>query len=93
MPGGEKNLRLRVAANIRRCRQDLNWSQETLALEAGLHRTFIGHVERGETNVSIDNLELIAKAMKLDACEILCSSPPQGGTSRGIVPTAPSDDA
>ena len=83
MPGGEKNLRLRVAANIRRCRRDLKWSQETLALEAGLHRTFIGHVERGETNVSIDNLELIAKAMKLDACEIVCSHPGQGACERG----------
>jgi transcriptional regulator with XRE-family HTH domain len=72
MPGGEKNLRLRVAANIRRLRRGLNWSQEALAHEAGLHRTFIGQVERGESNISIDNLELIAKALKLDACEVVC---------------------
>ncbi len=72
MPGGEKNLRLRVAANIRRLRRALNWSQEALAHEAGLHRTFIGQVERGESNISIDNLELIARALKLDACDVVC---------------------
>ena len=57
-----KILRGVAAANIRRTRLALGWSQEALAHEAGLHRTFIGHVERGETNLSIDNLERLADA-------------------------------
>ncbi len=66
-----KILRGVAAANIRRTRLALGWSQETLAHEAGLHRTFIGHVERGETNLSIDNLERLADALKTPASELL----------------------
>jgi len=40
-------------------------------LSAGLHRTFIGHVERGETNLSIDTLERLAGALKIPAAELL----------------------
>ena len=38
-------------------------SQEDLALEAELHRTFVAHVERGARNISIDNIEKLAKAL------------------------------
>ena len=71
MNGGGKILRRVAAANIRRTRLSLGWSQETLAHEAGLHRTFIGHVERGETNLSIDNLERLADALKVSGAELL----------------------
>jgi transcriptional regulator with XRE-family HTH domain len=77
-----KILRGVAAANIRRTRLALGWSQEALAHEAGLHRTFIGHVERGETNLSIDNLERLANALKTAASELLVPRPsavsPQG---------------
>jgi transcriptional regulator with XRE-family HTH domain len=66
-----KTLRGVAAANIRRTRLALGWSQEALAHEASLHRTFIGHVERGETNFSIDNLERLANALKTPASELL----------------------
>ena len=66
-----KILRGIAAANIRRTRVALGWSQESLAHEAGLHRTFIGHVERGETNLSIDNLERLADALKIPAANLL----------------------
>jgi len=81
MTGGGKLLRRVAAANIRRARLALGWSQEALAYEAGLHRTFIGHVERGETNLSIDNLERLAHALKVSAAALLTSSPVQS-TSR-----------
>jgi transcriptional regulator with XRE-family HTH domain len=71
MADGAKRLRHVAAANIRSCRLAAGWSQEALAHEAGLHRTFIGHVERGNTNVSIDNLERIATALKAPAFELL----------------------
>jgi transcriptional regulator with XRE-family HTH domain len=70
-----KLLRGVAAANIRRTRLARGWSQEALAHEAGLHRTFIGHVERGETNLSIDNLERLADALKISASELLVAVP------------------
>ena len=72
---GDKLLRRLVAANLRDRRKILQMSQEALALEAGFHRTFIGHVERGETNISIDNLERLALALKVPAHELLMPSP------------------
>jgi len=71
MTGGGKILRRVAAANIRRTRLALGWSQEALAHEAGLHRTFIGHVERGETNLSLDNLERLADALRVTGSALL----------------------
>ncbi|MEM1174024.1 MAG: helix-turn-helix transcriptional regulator [Pseudomonadota bacterium] len=46
-------------------RHDRGWSQEDLAEKAGLHRTYIGAIERKERNVSIDNIERIARAFRV----------------------------
>lgn len=54
------------AANTRRRRLELNLSQEELAERAGVHRTYIGMVERCEKNVTIYNIERIAKALDLE---------------------------
>lgn len=59
--GGES--RKVLARNIRTLRHEKGWSQEYLALESGLHRTFIAHVERGVRNISIDNIDKLAKAL------------------------------
>lgn len=48
-----------------------NMSQEELGFRAGLHRTYIGSIERAEQNVSIDNLHKIAKALKVQPKELL----------------------
>lgn len=79
---GDKLLRRLVAANLRHRRKALQMSQEDVALEAGFHRTFIGHVERGETNISIDNLERLALALKVPAHELLMSPPGVGDEKR-----------
>ena len=60
-----------LALNMIRRRGELGWSQEDLAFEAGLHRTFIAHVERLARNISIDNVEKIAVALGARVHELL----------------------
>ena len=60
-----------LAINIIRRRGELRWSQEALALEAELHRTFIAHVERQARNISLDNIERIAVALGVRVHELL----------------------
>lgn len=63
--------RERFAHNMRRRRLELELSQERLAEDCGLHRTYVGSVERGERNVSIDNMERIAAALGSDITDLL----------------------
>ena len=49
--------------NVRLQRQKLNLSQEKLAELCNLHRTYIGAIERGERNVSLENIKKIARAL------------------------------
>lgn len=70
-PANAQSLRAVLAKNMIRMRQEREWSQERLALEAGLHRTFVAHVERQVRNISLDNLEKIALAFGVEACSLL----------------------
>ena len=56
--------RRRLGENIRTQRKQIGLSQEKLAEKAELHPVYVGRVERGEENVSIDSLMRIAKALK-----------------------------
>jgi transcriptional regulator with XRE-family HTH domain len=49
-------------------------SQESLALECGLHRTYVAHVERQSRNPSLDNVERISEALGLEVFELLTPS-------------------
>ena len=59
----ELTARVRFARNMRIYRLMMRCSQENLADRCGLDRTYIGSVERGERNISIDNMERIAKVL------------------------------
>ncbi len=63
--------RLRVAGNMRRLRRLHGWSQEELAAQCGLHRTFVSSTERGERNISVDNIDRMARALEVDVLELL----------------------
>jgi transcriptional regulator with XRE-family HTH domain len=55
---------------VRVLRKAMGYSQEKLADKAGLHRTYIGSIERGEQNVSLDNISKIAKALQVPVAEL-----------------------
>lgn len=77
MPGPVKEIpplgkaRELIALNLVRFRRERGWSQEALAWEAGLHRTFVGHVERRVRNLSLDNIERLALALNVRVDELL----------------------
>lgn len=52
-------------------------SQEALAGKADLHRTYVGSVERGERNISLVNVERLARALGTTVCELLCDVQPK----------------
>ncbi|MFZ0273139.1 MAG: helix-turn-helix transcriptional regulator [Acidobacteriaceae bacterium] len=60
-----------LALNLRRLRAEQGISQEELADLAGLHRTYVGSIERSERNVSIDNIAKPAAALRIEASELL----------------------
>ncbi|WP_226687231.1 helix-turn-helix domain-containing protein [Stutzerimonas stutzeri] len=59
------------AANVRATRIALGLSQEALAERAGVHRTYIGMLERSEKNVTIYNIERIALALNVEPAFLL----------------------
>ena len=65
------NVVRKVGRRIKELRQKKGWSQEKLAEEAGLHRTYIGQVERGEKSIGVGNLVRIARALDVAAAALL----------------------
>lgn len=65
------DVRQRVGKNLREYRRKAGFSQEGLAFECGLHRTYVSGVERGIRNPTILVLEKIAKALGISAAKLL----------------------
>ncbi len=67
----KSELRDVLARNLRLFRAEKGWSQERLAHEAGLNRTYLSAVERSEQNISIDNIARLAKALDVAGWTLL----------------------
>ncbi|MGO6749540.1 helix-turn-helix domain-containing protein [Rhizobium ruizarguesonis] len=63
--------RVTLATNLKRLRQELGLSQEKVAELAGIHRNYLGGIERCERNVGLDNLEKIAGALGVSPADLL----------------------
>ena len=70
-PSDEPGIRRRLAKRIRVLRAERGWSQEALAEIAGLHRNYIGQVEREMVNVGVENLAKLAAAFQVTMGELV----------------------
>ena len=59
------DIRLRVGANVKAAREAKGWSQEELAHQADMHRTYISGIERGIRNPTVTVLERVGKALNM----------------------------
>jgi transcriptional regulator with XRE-family HTH domain len=62
---------IKFGERVRDLRKSKNLSQEELADKAGLHRTYIGMIERAEKNITLVNIEKIAKALGVEISDLL----------------------
>lgn len=66
-----KNILKKFGTRVREMRIKQNLSQEELAEKAGVHRTYIGMIERAEKNITLINLKKISKALNLEISQLL----------------------
>lgn len=62
--------RKQFGKKLREIRTEKGYSQESLADAAGMHRTYVGSIERGEQNISLDNIHKLAKALGIKVREL-----------------------
>ena len=74
MATAEKNINVIVGKNIRAVREKMGLSQDVFAELCDVHRTYIGAVERGERNITLNTLARIARAAKTTPIELLKTS-------------------
>lgn len=60
---------VKFGRRVREERAKLGLSQEELAFRAGVHRTYIGMIERAEKNITLENIEKMAKALKISIAD------------------------
>lgn len=78
----DSNIKTFFGNRVRQLRKDRGWSQEDFAYRVGLDRSYIGGVERGERNISLENIELVAAALQVSLAELFKGSPQEGGATR-----------
>lgn len=67
----KREILIKFGEKVRSERLKLGLSQEELAARAGVHRTYIGMIERAEKNITLENIEKIATALRLKAKDLL----------------------
>lgn len=67
----ESEILLRFGERVRKLRKDKGFSQEKFAAECGLDRTYFGGIERGERNVALRNIAVIADALEMSLSELM----------------------
>ncbi len=67
----KQSAQCKLGSAIRNLRAELGLSQEVLAELSDLHRTYVGGVERGERNVSLENIVRLARALKVTPSQLL----------------------
>ena len=67
----QQEIRLRLGDRVRLLRFQRRWTQQVLAEIAGLHRNYIGHIERAEVNVGLKNMHQLAQAFAMTVSEFL----------------------
>ena len=65
-----RSVKSRFGTRLRQLRDERGYSQEELAERAGLHRNYVGGVERGERNVALENIVKLAKALSIPPSEL-----------------------
>jgi transcriptional regulator with XRE-family HTH domain len=68
-----QSLNRLLAHNLRILRLARGWSQEKMAEKCGLHRTYVGAIERGERNVTLDTLNSLALALGVPAAGLIAN--------------------
>ena len=71
----EGDLQLVFGRNVRAHRDSLGYSQEAFADEIGVHRTYLGGIERGERNLTLRSVERIAEWLGVAPLELLAELP------------------
>lgn len=69
----KKNILIKFGNRVRKERLKLGLSQEELAEKSGVHRTYIGMIERAEKNITLENIQKIARALGLKISDLLKS--------------------
>jgi transcriptional regulator with XRE-family HTH domain len=64
-------LRVRLGNAVRELRESAGYSQESFAAKIKVHRTFMGTIERGKTNPSLDTIERLAKGLGMSVWELM----------------------
>jgi transcriptional regulator with XRE-family HTH domain len=66
----KQNILVKFGERVRKIRKERGLSQEELAHRADVHRTYIGMIERAEKNITLINIEKIAKALEIKISEL-----------------------